>query len=131
MSNFLVNAVKEKCPFCGKGDVFKETGFLKVPEMHAECPVCHRDFTGEPGYYFGAMYVSYAIAVFVGVSTYVLCTFVLGIENLYALIGIISGMILLISYKNFKWSRIIWLKIFPPGENTNFYKEVKKDAQGE
>lgn len=126
MNNIVKNVFAEKCPFCGKGEAFKKTGFLKVPEMQEECSVCHRDFTGEPGYYFGAMYVSYAIAVFCGLVTFALLKFVFNIENIYALIGTISGVVLLISYKNFKWSRIIWLKLFPPGENTNFYKQPKE-----
>ncbi len=31
--------------------------------MHESCPVCGHRFEREPGYFLGAMYVSYAIAV--------------------------------------------------------------------
>lgn len=123
MSSLLKNVFREKCPFCGQGDVFIKKSFWRIPEMHPECPVCKRDLTGEPGYFFGAMYVSYAISVLAGIITFVLCKFVFGVESLYLLIGIIAFVIIVISYKNFKWSRIVWLKIFPPGANTNFYKK--------
>jgi hypothetical protein len=31
--------------------------------MHPRCPVCRLDFEPEPGYFTGAMYISYALAV--------------------------------------------------------------------
>lgn len=121
MSNILLNILKEKCPYCSKGDVFKKKkSFLQPPAMNSNCPCCGRDFIGEPGYFFGAMYASYAIAVAAGITTFLLCWFILDIKSIEVLIGIIISVILLISYKNFKWSRIIWLKIFPPGAGTNF-----------
>lgn len=120
MANFILNIVTEKCPYCGEGDVFKKIKFYRIPEMYANCSSCKRDFTGEPGYFFGAMYISYGIAVSLGILSFLICTFLLKIESLYIVLGISISSILLISFKNFKWSRIIWLKIFPPGENTNF-----------
>jgi uncharacterized protein (DUF983 family) len=123
MANLLKSVWKEKCPFCGEGDVFKKTGFLRVPQMNESCPVCKRDLVGEPGYFFGAMYVSYAISVFTGLAIFLFCRFVLGIDSIYVLLPVIILAILLISFKNFKWSRIVWLKIFPPGENTNFHRK--------
>jgi len=33
--------------------------------MHERCPVCDLKFEREPGYFLGAMYISYAIALFV------------------------------------------------------------------
>jgi len=31
--------------------------------MHERCPVCNLKFEREPGYFLGAMYISYAIAL--------------------------------------------------------------------
>ena len=39
--------------------------------MHHECPVCKEDFNREPGFYFGAAYVSYALTVALWVAVYV------------------------------------------------------------
>lgn len=127
MANIITSVLKEKCPFCGEAHIFKKTRFLQVPQMQPYCPACKRDLTGEPGYFFGAMYVSYAIAVFIGLVAFLLCWFIFRIHTFYVLITIISSLVLLISYKNFKWSRIIWLKLFPPGENTNFYKKWQEE----
>lgn len=132
MSNLLTVIIKEKCPYCEKGNVYKEkTSILKLPEMNSNCPSCGKDLIGEPGYFFGAMYVSYGIAVFAGILTFVCCRFLLKIESFELIVTIIMTVILLISFKNFKWSRIFWLKVFPPGPGTNFQKKhdtpLKKD----
>ncbi len=126
MGNLISTILKEKCPFCEKGNVFKKVSFLHLPEMNEQCPVCKRDFTGEPGYYFGAMYVSYGIAVITAISAFLICRFIFGIKSVNITIASCIISIILISFKNFRWSRIIWLKIFPPGANTNFSNKQLK-----
>jgi len=128
MAHLILNTAKEKCPFCEQGDVFKKGRFLQLPEMNCECPVCKRDFVGEPGYYFGAMYISYGISVGAAILAFLSCRFVFGIESINVTIAACILSIILISLKNFKWSRILWLKIFPPGPNTNFIGKTDQNA---
>lgn len=117
MWKFIKSVVNEKCPFCQQGEVFQKSSHpLKVPVMHKQCSSCHRKFDGELGYFFGAMYVSYGFAVAVGIVLFVISHFVFHIASLPLVISIIIGGIILISYKNYKWSRIIWLRIFPPSK---------------
>lgn len=40
----------------------------KFQEMHEHCPVCNVKFEPEIGFYWGAMYISYAISVAVAVT---------------------------------------------------------------
>jgi hypothetical protein len=40
--------------------------------------------------------------------------------------GIIGLMITIVAFKNYKWSRILWMKIFPPDGATNFKKSQEK-----
>lgn len=50
-----------KCPRCHEGEMFK-TGswsFVKSFEMHERCPKCDLNYFPEPGYYYGAMFISY------------------------------------------------------------------------
>jgi uncharacterized protein (DUF983 family) len=52
-----------KCPKCQEGDLF-ETGtfsFQKSFDMPEKCPVCGQKYYLEPGFYYGAMFVSYII----------------------------------------------------------------------
>lgn len=66
MSSTLVNALQLKCPRCGKSYLFKNPNPYHIKtmfDMHRFCDNCNLDLENEPGYYFGAMYVSYAITV--------------------------------------------------------------------
>ena len=50
-----------KCPRCQEGATF-ETGswsFVKPFEMLERCPQCDLNYFPEPGYYYGAMFISY------------------------------------------------------------------------
>ena len=50
-----------KCPRCHEGEVF-ETGswsFVRSFDMHKRCPKCDLNYFPEPGYYYGAMFISY------------------------------------------------------------------------
>jgi uncharacterized protein (DUF983 family) len=52
-----------KCPRCHEGETFK-TGsysFVKPIEMHERCPKCDLNYFPEPGYYYGAMFISYIV----------------------------------------------------------------------
>lgn len=54
-----------KCPRCRKGNIFTSSAFnlTKFSQMNQECPSCGASFEPEPGFYFGAMFVSYALNV--------------------------------------------------------------------
>lgn len=115
MSSFLTTVLKEKCPYCEKGDVFKPGKHLpfQAPRMNSHCPNCHRFLEGEPGYFFGAMYVSYGLGVGQGIILFLLCRYLLNIESWNLIIGILGFFIIALSNKNMRWARIIWLKVFP------------------
>ena len=52
-----------KCPRCRKGDMYKKPFKFTDPlAMNDKCPECGLDFNPEPGFYFGALIISYAIS---------------------------------------------------------------------
>jgi|SRR5580704_75227 uncharacterized protein (DUF983 family) len=53
----------QRCPRCRVGKIFHRSIFLGLPKMHESCSVCHLRYEREPGYFLGAMYISYALAV--------------------------------------------------------------------
>lgn len=55
-----------KCPRCHEGDLF-ETGsfsFSKPFDMPENCPKCGQKYFLGPGFYYGAMFISYIITAF-------------------------------------------------------------------
>jgi Protein of unknown function (DUF983) len=84
----------------------------KFADMHKNCPGCGQDLEQEPGYYYGAMYVSFAfnVAIFL-VSLFILSRFVEEITvamMLGVVIGVVVGFLPII----FRLSRAIWIHIF-------------------
>jgi uncharacterized protein (DUF983 family) len=59
-----------KCPRCGKSDVFKYSifNFRRFADTKLECEICKLNYQPEPGFFFGAMYWSYAIIVAIIIS---------------------------------------------------------------
>ena len=82
----------------------------KFDSMPEECPVCKQKTCPEPGFYYGAMYVSYALVV--GFGIFLGAVFLLeGASPLSTIIAISIGTILL-SPLSFRYSRMIWLNFF-------------------
>jgi uncharacterized protein (DUF983 family) len=107
----LLNA---KCARCREGDMFKP-GLLSQ-KMHERCSTCDLFFERHPGYFYVAMFVSYALAVAeiitFGVATYVLSG---GSENVYLYLTIILSAVVLLAPFNYKFSRVLHMHFLDPG----------------
>ena len=53
---------RQLCPRCRAGRIFRRSVFL-FPSMHERCPVCDLKFEREEGYFLGAMYIGYLLAL--------------------------------------------------------------------
>ena len=55
-----------KCPKCHQGYLFNsKSAFLSFDfNMNKKCPECNEDLEREPGFYYGAMFISYIISGF-------------------------------------------------------------------
>ena len=99
------------CPRCRQGKIFKTALYNPIGfgEMNELCPHCGLRFEIEPGYFIGAMYVSYAFSG--GLSLVLGFTLFYVFNNppgwVYALV--VSIGVIVISTINFRLSRVIWL----------------------
>ena len=59
----VIGIVRQRCPRCRDGRIFKSSIYWGFPGMHDCCPNCGLRFNREPGYFLGAMYVSYGVAL--------------------------------------------------------------------
>jgi hypothetical protein len=80
--------------------------------MHSACPHCKQSFEPEPGFYFGAMFVSYGINTALFIASWVALLFIYPNYSLGLLLGILVAVVLLSLPFSFRLSRSIWLAIF-------------------
>ena len=79
--------------------------------MHPTCPVCDHKFEREPGYFVGAMYVSYALAT----PVYLLLVLLLKWQfpELSDLWAVAAALPLFVPFVPlvFRYARVIWLHL--------------------
>ena len=105
--------LRGKCPRCNQGNIFKYpfSRITKFAEMNPECSNCHASFMPEPGFYFGALFVSYAFNVTIMAAVFViLYVFVKPPDWVYGTsLVVVSVLFIPIS---FRYSRILFLYWF-------------------
>lgn len=85
---------------------------LKFHKMNSHCPVCGQSFEPEPGFYFGAMFVSYGLntALFIGV--WVLLALLVEDYSLSTVLILLALTVVVFLPFTFRLSRSIWIAIF-------------------
>ncbi len=118
-----------KCPRCREGNMFVNTNpynLRKLTHMHQKCTSCGLDFVREPSFYFGAMYVSYALTIAYGVACFIIFKLLAGFSLMWYLILNALVLLLLIPY-TFRLARTLWISImvkYEPNTNTSSSSQV-------
>ena len=111
-----------RCPKCQEGTFFKTNPYnlKKSGETLKECSVCHQDYSPEPGFYFGAMYVAYALGVALFVTIWASCNLFFDNIHVWTQIWLIIGFSIVLTPLLYSLSKIIW---------ANFFIHFDKDAK--
>lgn len=107
-----------KCPSCESGEVYEEKGILKF-KMHSTCSNCGHKYEKEPGFFYGAMYVSYALGVAQIVATFVICQFFFDDVFDPLMLPFMIGILIVMAPINYKFSRVIWMYLFTKKKEVN------------
>lgn len=103
-----------KCPRCHDGDYYPAKNpynLNRLTEIHDKCPNCGVKYELEPGFYLGAMYVSYALSSGSSIILYWMLTYFF--ETTYLnIILIVAGHLILLAPLYYRISRITWINIF-------------------
>lgn len=109
-------ACHAKCPKCRTGSMFANGMYsLKGQKMHKDCPHCGFHFEIEPGYFYVAMFVSYALNVALLITLGIALSVLTGSENPWLYIVVLLSMAVIVSPINFRYSRVILLYWLTPG----------------
>ena len=84
--------------------------FNKPFEMNKRCPKCNANLEPEPGFYYGAMFVSYIMIVFPILGTVMLLHWVLG-WSLEASFGLVIFITAIFFVWWFRFARAFWLNL--------------------
>lgn len=105
-----------KCPQCREGNVFTHsvTSLKHFREMNEKCPNCGVKFESEPGFFWGAMYFSYAYSVASFVTIGFFFFYFSDDVNLAYYIGTVIAFTLLTSPISFRFSRMLMMYIAAP-----------------
>jgi len=113
----FISAVKEECPRCSKSDLFIYKDHLpfsgKPFKMKKYCPECGLKFEKEPGFFYGSMFVSYALNVALFVTVLLIYLFLF--KDHYGWIHfavVYLAATFLMTGVIFRWSRSLWLSMF-------------------
>lgn len=110
-----------KCPRCRTGAMFQGRVISwKAQKMNTHCPHCNYKFEREPGYFYVAMFVSYAFnvaeLVAVCVAAYIL-TGNLESPWMYLFVCLITAFVM--AGFNYRYSRVVLMYWLSPGLNFN------------
>ena len=108
----IKHLINHKCPNCKTGNIFSNKNIFSFGKMNSSCPNCKLKYHVEPGFFYGAMYVSYILTVAEGIITYLVGQFFFDKAFDLRIIPYIVGVIILLSTTNFKLSRVLWIYLF-------------------
>jgi uncharacterized protein (DUF983 family) len=107
-------ALQQRCPRCHQGRLFTYSAFnlTKFADMPTACPVCGQAYEPEPGFYWGAMYISFAfstgIMLVVGFCVY----FLLDDPDTWVYIVSVAVASVLLTPLSLRYSRTLMLYWF-------------------
>lgn len=110
----IYSVLANKCPHCLKGDFFVVSNPFNLrnfAQMHDKCPLCKEDFRREPGFYFGAAYVSYGLTVTIGIVLFLLFYVLIGLSA-WTFFGILVAFQVIFMPLLFRTARLIWINWF-------------------
>ncbi len=118
---YLPAVLRNKCPRCRQGDIFKtnnpyalkKSAYMK---MYDRCPVCGQPTEIEVGFYYGTGYVSYALCVALTVAFFIAWYVFIGFNiydnRIFWCLGMDIILLVLIQPMLMRLSRTLWLSWF-------------------
>ena len=118
--NKLYSILYIKCPQCNEGaflerKIYDFSAFTKVRKV---CPNCQLNYHVEPSFYFGSMYVAYALGVAIMIAVIVLNLLLFEAFSFVRTYGMVVGAVIITAPLMNALAKIIW---------ANFFFHYKKD----
>lgn len=110
----LYSILTGACPKCHQESMYENTNpyVLKdVLKINETCSKCGTKYRIEPSFFYGSMYVSYAVGIAFAVAAFIISYIFIGTSLLTAFIAIV-GTLIAFGPIIMRLSRNIWINIF-------------------
>ncbi|MFI1771996.1 DUF983 domain-containing protein [Thalassobellus citreus] len=102
------------CPKCHEESMYKNKNLYKfssVLDMHETCSNCQTKYRIEPSFFYGAMYVSYAVGIAFAVAAFIISFYFFKASINIVFVSIILTLIVFLPII-LRLSRNIWINFF-------------------
>jgi uncharacterized protein (DUF983 family) len=110
----IYSTATNTCPRCHKGNVFKNNNpysFNNGLTMLDSCSECNLKYEREPGFFYGALYVSYAFMSGIFIIWFVADLLWIHMDSVKLAMVVMVSMLLLFPVV-YRSARILWLNFF-------------------
>ena len=110
----IYSIITGTCPVCQEESMYVETNPYKlnrVFDMHERCSNCNTKYKIEPSFFYGAMYVSYAVGIAFAVAAFIISYLFLNSTVLTSFFAIVGTLIIFMPVI-MRISRNIWINMF-------------------
>ena len=124
----LYSILTGSCPQCHQESMYVEKNPYNLKElyhMNEKCSQCGLQYKIEPSFFYGAMYVSYALTVAIGVAAFIISKVFIGLGLIESFVAIILSLIVLMPITA-RIARNIYINMFV-GYKPNSHNEKHND----
>lgn len=110
----LYSILSGSCPKCHQESMYTNTNPYNLYEalsMHEKCSNCKTKYKIEPSFFYGSMYVSYAVSVAFAVAAFVIAHFVFKAGINMVFVSIVGCLVVFMPII-LRLSRNIWINLF-------------------
>ncbi|GAA4308170.1 DUF983 domain-containing protein [Christiangramia aestuarii] len=110
----IYSIITGTCPVCQEESMYIEDNpykMYKVFQMHERCSNCGTKYKIEPSFFYGAMYVSYAVGIAFAVAAFIISYVFLNASLLGAFFSIVGTLVAFMPMI-MRLSRNIWINLF-------------------
>ena len=113
-SSMLTGILQQRCPRCRRGPLFTHSALslTHFTDMPVSCPVCDQTYEPEPGFYFGAMYISFAFSTGIMLVVGFLVYHLLNDPDTWVYVTAVAVIALLMTPVSLRYSRTLMLYLF-------------------
>lgn len=106
--------LEQKCPRCHQGKLFTHSAFnlSKFADMPEACPVCDLRYEPEPGFYWGAMYITFAFSTGIMLVVGFLVYHLLNDPDTWVYVSAVAFFAVVLTPLSLRYSRTLMLYAF-------------------